>query len=1207
MRVGSNQDSVVIGPLKLPARRSVAPKAPEADTSLPKDQRVVTADSQSKESLAAGTAAADAAGKRSTPQIGAIALPDHPVQVSCLSPLLQPEALHTQGYLSLFKGPEQAAWNQVVTYAGDYHPDKIDVPFPYPADAGGRMEANDTDTIVRGLWAKGGYAQARGVLENWLHLGERYTALPGTNQLNDLGRSGMPKLSSLLLEEAGRHQDPDFLQRAYNVIADDHKHNWSDTYFKQCKNGLNRFCDVDYSHDATLAESGGEKNEARFDGDPMPFNPIDLNAHLYRTEKDLQTMATMMAKETGEPAWKAKAALWGQKAATRKALILDKMWSAERGLFTDIKVADGEKSSVDTLAALSVLEAGLLDPNNPKESAMARQLADSVDKFKLPDGGYAWDNKGKKPAEPQDLLAFSRGLKSYGFEAQAKQLERAAQGELGSSEGTPGQTATQLASLAILHPTEFVGPHKDSPEDWMSPKGLGRLRNLVTARGLSSMPQVPVKEACRIDRTLSLKHPSMLSLPVLKELQQQDLTEAMLGVSLKEGEVKLAPGPALDFKPAPTTMQLGASKLKFDLPDLQAAPLGHDAYKLRRNGKNLKICRTPDHLILGDRAYDIKQFGDKEIKLPQDIIGAFHTAGDNPQLESFFEANREWIKINSGPASEFAAMPNRPGWNKLYDATGKNWRELTIEPSVTNHDTAMQYFNPAAVPSVGIFKTQFNWDTMFMAKGMQLQGQEETVAGMADNLLYLLKSTKRVPNAARSVYMNKSQPPFLPSLVRMSEPIRKRTIGAEATDRWVREAYDVMKGDFHDFWREEGGRNVGRIDGHEVHLSRWGGPNHKFAMDESGFDTTSRFYGKTMDLVPPDLNAFLWGYAHDMEAIAFRLRDKAQAEGNNEDFLKYSAEGAKWSSEAEQIKKDVISYCWDDKDGMFRDYRFQGEGKGLQKDQDALSACMAPLWVGMLDPNVPEEKRMIERSLDNVSRFEKDHGLAATAEDYGHPEMQWNGPSGWAPLHMMTIESEVRYGRYDAAARQTQKWLDTMDRMYDKDGMIIERYDVVKGGHPPVQKGRYEETQGAGPGFGWTNATVPWALIEVVGGVRLHRDAEAPTRMDIIPHLPEGLQTAPTKLKFVNPGSNHEWTLSHHYQKDKSRYDFSIDGDFSSIPDLKLVTPPLPRGMAPKKSDHCPGYRIKEQPAENGLVRYELDFHGLAGKQKFDLSWGAQA
>jgi alpha,alpha-trehalase len=171
----------------------------------------------------------------------------------------------------------------------------------------------------------------------------------------------------------------------------------------------------------------------------------------------------------------------------------------------------------------------------------------------------------------------------------------------------------------------------------------------------------------------------------------------------------------------------------------------------------------------------------------------------------------------------------------------------------------------------------------------------------------------------------------------------------------------------------------------------------------------------------------LYKYADDMAGLADGLAQDAQEKGDIGGLLKYTSESVLWKTEAKQIKKDLIELCWDEEDGMFRDYAYQGESVGLQKDCDALSAVVAPLWAGMLDPNDPKEARMLERSLDNIStRFEKAHGLAATAEDYGHPEMQWNAPSGWAPLMMMAVSAEKRYGRSEDAARHTEKWLDNL-------------------------------------------------------------------------------------------------------------------------------------------------------------------------------------
>ena len=126
---------------------------------------------------------------------------------------------------------------------------------------------------------------------------------------------------------------------------------------------------------------------------------------------------------------------------------------------------------------------------------------------------------------------------------------------------------------------------------------------------------------------------------------------------------------------------------------------------------------------------------------------------------------------------------------------------------------------------------------------------------------------------------------------------------------------------------------------------------------------------------------------------------------------------------------------------------------------------------------------------------------------------------------------------------------------------------------------------------------------KVVGGVRLHRDAGVPTRMDIIPHLPEGTQQGPVSMKFTNPGSAHEWEVTHDYKKDQESYRFNLDGNFDAVPELVLETPPLPRGKRPVKGENCPPYSIKEKPGKDGLVRYEVHFEGLSGQQRVDLSF----
>lgn len=1151
------------------------------------DVRVLGVDIEAKEQRFSDAPTTELAKVSRAPRILSPEAPQGVQKVLPLPPMLDIASKHTENFLSLLPaGTAKSAWSEVWTYQPNYDQNRLNLPFPTVLDSDGLLENNLMSVTVKGLRKLGADAEARGVLENWLSLGEKYTALPGNNSLAELGRSGQPRLSGLVLEEFRHHADPDFMRRSYEVIKGDYEHNWSDTYFKRTSNGLNRYCDVDYSHDAAIIESGGEYNSGRFQGDPAPYNPVDLNCYLYKTEKDMAVMSRALGLPS-EP--------WEERARERKSKILELCWDEDRGTFVDYDYKNGTRSQTESLAALAVLETGLLDLSSPREALMAKRVVESSQKLLSVDR-VQWDSSSQASAPARELVGFVDGLRDYGFEDFASKLHSSVRDRLRDSPVKPD--VEELSLRALLEPSSDV-PRDVGLAGWMSPEGGARLRRVAPFLAAEAA-EVSVQKAGALDRRLLELDESLLNQNLLEELKDRDILSQVFNLDVVEGKIEHKQA-QLNFQPGPSEFELAGVKVKFGVPGLEISKLDQGAVVLKKDGVQMPFAVTDQAVLLGDRAYPRSRF-QGEASLPEDLFSNFFTAGGNPTLETFFHKNREWVTPSLGPHCGVESPAGRPGWKRLYDLTHNNWPELTIEPSVVDHDTAVQYFNQAAVPSVGIFKTQFNWDTMFMAKGMQLQGQESLVSDMADNLLYLLKSTGRVPNAARSVYLNKSQPPFLPSLVRMCEPIRARNKGPEAAQEWVEEAYSIMADDYRNFWREDGERGVSEIDGKKVTLSRWGGANHKFAMDESGFDTASRFYGKTKDLIPPDLNAFLWGYARDMEVIALRLRDKAEAKGETTDFLRLSTEASFWGSEKDKIKKDLIEYCWDDQDGMFRDYRFQGEEQGLQRDEDALSPCVAPLWVGMLDPKNPREKLMIERSLDNVSRFEKEHGLAATAEDYGHPEMQWNGPSGWAPLQMMAIEAEVANGRFEAAGRHSQKWLDTMEKIQARDGVIIERYDMVKGDHPPVQKGRYEETQGEGPGFGWTNATVPWAMVEVLGGVRLHRDPAHPTRMDIIPNLPEGLQGEPYEMTFADPGSAESYQLKHNYHEAQGEYEFSLSGKFTDIEKLNLVTPPLPAGLIPI-SECTAAYRVKQQTLKSGKVRYQIEFDGLQGQQKLGLQF----
>jgi alpha,alpha-trehalase len=1114
-------------------------------------------------------------------------------------------------------GPLGDAWRATWRYLGSNTEDDIGVPFPYLAGHDGFMDLSDAYHSIRGLNALGATQTARGVLEDWLHLGEQYSGLPGSNRYVELGRAGQPRLSTLFLEDVSRNPDPDFLPRAYKVLADDHRYVWSDVYFKHTPNGLNRYSDVDYSHDATMLESGGDKNQLRFHGDAAAYNPSDLNAWMYRTEEDLASMARLMqsrsaASQDESKQWQEKAESWRQAADQRKQTMQKLLWDPKAKLFMDYDVRAGKRSSVPCLASYTVLRCGLLDADADRQQI--DDMVAQLDRFRDPaNGRLCWtapdaSTEAPQPATPSDLLTLSEGLERYGKDDLAAQIRTEARQAIDAMPITA--EAKWLGVRAMLEPYKPApaapDPHRADLES-LSPEGASRLSRLQGVLALPQSARIEPTQAGRIERRLMELHSSMLKPQVIADVQRRGLFEQVYGLEANGERWSLANRAPQDNVPSfvPTgpeaSFGLGNMQVKANLSDATVKLLSPEAALICRDGDQLLVARCGRRLIVGDRAYDLADLpkdteGHRQLNLPGDILHSFVTAGGNPALERFYADNRDWMKNDqiTSPASQVGQLPSRPGWNQLFEFTARGWPQLTIEPALQSQSMQMQFFNPAAVPSIGIFKTQFNWDTMFMFKGMQLQGQGHVAAGMVDNLLGLKKRTGRVPNASSPRYLNKSQAPLVPGMVRMALPLRRQRFGVEATDGWLNAARVLLTKDYQNFWNQPGGRGIREIDGQRVRLSRFGGPNSKFAMDESGYDTTSRFKGRALDIVPADLNAFLWKYAKDMQAMLGELRASGESKGDAARVQRCDRLIAWWQREADRRKADLIKYCWDEEDGMFRDRIFQGPEQGLIKDQKALAPTVAPLWVGMLDASNPTEKRMIERSLEHLVDFEKPYGLAATAEDYGHPEMQWNSPSGWAVLLMMAVEAASRCGRYDLAAKFTGQWLDVIDKVFQEHGQVWERYNMVTGGHPPVQAGRYEETQGEGPGFGWTNSSVAWALVEVIGGGRIDRwpghDA-----LHVTPVIPPQLQGQDVRVHFAEPGGQGSWDLQHRW--DGTSYQGVVSGDFSNLHDCDITTPPLPPGRAPRVEGAKPT-SIETIETHDGKVQYRIRFERLDGNRR---------
>lgn len=351
------------------------------------------------------------------------------------------------------------------------------------------------------------------------------------------------------------------------------------------------------------------------------------------------------------------------------------------------------------------------------------------------------------------------------------------------------------------------------------------------------------------------------------------------------------------------------------------------------------------------------------------------------------------------------------------------------------------YVVPAADPKAKFtFQEQYYWDSYFTALGLVDTPRQELAEGMLENLLHIFERFHFIPNASRMYFMSRSQPPLLTSYIRLIYDTGHKDAAWLAKRMAIaQQEYErVWTSTQHPFW-------------HQVHhgLSRYYDINvmHDLAEAESGWDITPRFERKCLDYLPIDLNCLLYKYETDFAWAAQIAGDKAAAKH--------------WNTAAKHRQNQINKLMWHPRRGYFFDYNFIKKQPG-----DAWTlAGFFPMWAGSASPE--QAARMVK----NLDKFEHPGGLAVTNRPlidmsiFGSLKTQWAYPNGWAPLHWIVIEGLKNYGYHAEAERITRNWLHTNLLWFERHGVFLEKYNVVKPTRPPVE-GLYPGQTG----FGWSNA-----------------------------------------------------------------------------------------------------------------------------------------
>ena len=403
------------------------------------------------------------------------------------------------------------------------------------------------------------------------------------------------------------------------------------------------------------------------------------------------------------------------------------------------------------------------------------------------------------------------------------------------------------------------------------------------------------------------------------------------------------------------------------------------------------------------------------------------------------------------------------------------WVHLTRSSDkvqTTNRQSRIPLPNPYIVPG-GRFSGIFYWDSYFTAEGLAASGNIDLVRSMCDNFAYLIDEFGHIPNGNRLYFLSRSQPPLFFKLVSILERVdglaavkpylnaldkeytfwmggtETVTAADPASRRVVRLPNGTVCNRYFDdradprpeSYKEdvELAKNVPVADRNQLYRDLR-------AACESGWDFSSRWLRdsdrletiRTTELVPVDLNAIMYGF----ESTLARWHDAIGEASAAESYRDCAA----------QRKHAIERYCWDAERQFYFDYDFTAE----TTTEKWTLAGVVPLTFGVAaDDRADAVKTQLEE------KFLTAGGLVTTLTESGQ---QWDYPNGWAPLQWFAVEGLDQYGQTEFADRVATRWRTLTERVFDEQGKLVEKYDVVDA-TGEAGGGEYDLQDG----FGWTN------------------------------------------------------------------------------------------------------------------------------------------
>lgn len=265
---------------------------------------------------------------------------------------------------------------------------------------------------------------AFGMLENLFVLLKRFGMIPNAGRTYSTGHSQPPFLSSFIMDMYAVKRNKTWLYNRMRRAKDEYQKVWMGErhpHWRQVFEGLSRYYDTNVIHDLAEAESGWD-HTTRFHRKCLNYLPVDLNALLYRYEKDFERVAEIADEPTEVKKWAA--------AAERRRLSVDKyLWNKNEGFYFDYNYKTHEQSNIWSLAAYYPMWAGMASMEQ------AQALVMHLDKFEHAGGLSATAAKPKVRDKIPTQWAFPNGwaplhlivaygLEGYGYNLEAQRIVR---------------------------------------------------------------------------------------------------------------------------------------------------------------------------------------------------------------------------------------------------------------------------------------------------------------------------------------------------------------------------------------------------------------------------------------------------------------------------------------------------------------------------------------------------------------------------------------------------------------------------------------------------------------------------------------------------------------------------------------------------------------------------------------------------------------